>query len=40
MVAYCFCERKKGAGGVEKNCFDHFNANVQWTTSLRNVTDV
>src|SRR5438094_10271439 len=38
MVAHCFREKKKRPGGVEKNCSDHFNANVQRTTVLRNAT--
>src|SRR5262249_54003109 len=38
MVAYCFCQKKKRTGGVEKNRFDHFNGIVQRTTYLRNVT--
>jgi hypothetical protein len=37
MDAHCFREKKKRAGRVEKNRSDHFNANVQRTTWLRNL---
>jgi hypothetical protein len=38
MVAYCFRQIKECACGVEKNRSDHFNANVQCSTCLRNAT--
>ena len=36
MVAHCFREIKERACGVEKDRSDHFNANVQRTSCLRN----
>jgi hypothetical protein len=37
MIAHCFRQIKERACRVEKNRFDHFNANVWRTTSVRNV---
>src|SRR4030095_1620704 len=36
MVTHCFRQMKERACGVEKDCSDHFNANVQRTSCLRN----
>jgi hypothetical protein len=37
MIAHCFRQIKERACRVEKNRFDHFNANVRRRTCLRNV---
>ena len=37
MIAHCFRQIKECACRVEKNRFDHFNANVRRATSVRNV---
>ena len=38
MVAYSLRQKKKRAGCVEKNRFDHLNANIQRTTCFRNAS--